>query len=390
MLLNMGNIDQVLTRAVAEILPDRQSLTRLMQQRRIKIYLGIDPSNPQIHLGNAVALRKLRQFQDLGHKVTLLIGDFTGMIGDPADKSATRKKLTREEVLKNARTYKDQASKIINFDGPNKAEIKFNSQWLSKLSSYDWIELISSFTSAQLEERDMFVTRKKEGKPVFMHEMIYPILQGYDSVAMDVDLEIGGTDQTFNMLTGRHLMKVLKNKEKFILTVPLLIGTDGQKMGKTTGNFIAITASPDEMFGKVMSIKDDLIKHYFELTTDLDLETIDLSKPMDAKKRLAFEIVKIYHGQKEAERARSEFEKVFQKGQKPEGAQEVKVGRLKWKVSDFLVKNKLANSRSTAKRLLDQGAIEIDGQTVKEPEIVFRNGQIVRIGKKKFVRIRLE
>src|SRR3989344_4783021 len=189
------SIEEVLTRGISQILPSKTELAKLMAKRKITLYLGIDPSNPQIHLGNAVALRKLRQFQDLGHKVILLIGDFTGMIGDPTDKSAARKKLTKEEVEQNAKTYKEQAAKILRFEDPSAAEIKFNSQWLDKLSSREWSELISNFTEQQLDERDMYVARKKEGKPVFMHELVYPIMQGYDSVAMDVDLEVGGTDQ---------------------------------------------------------------------------------------------------------------------------------------------------------------------------------------------------
>lgn len=382
-------IDQVLTRGVAQILPSKEGLANLIAKRKIKLYLGIDPSNPQIHLGNAVALRKLRQFQDLGHKVILLIGDFTGMIGDPTDKSAARQKLTREEIAENAKTYKDQASKILSFSEPNAAEIKFNSQWLGKLSSYDWIELISNFTEQQLDERDMYITRKKEGKAVFMHELVYPIMQGYDSVAMDVDLEVGGTDQTFNMLAGRHLMKTLKNKEKFVLTVPLLIGTDGQKMGKTTGNFIPITDAPGDMFGKIMSIRDDLVSQYLELTTDVDPKSVDLSKPMIVKKQLAREVVKIYYGEEAAKKAQVEFEKVFQKGQAPEDLREIKLVKPRWKVVDFLIENKLVSSKSVAKRLLEQGALEADGKVIKDALIELNEGQIIRIGKKKFIKIKL-
>ena len=358
-----------------------------MAGRKITLYLGIDPSNPQIHLGNAVALRKLRQFQDLGHKVILLIGDFTGMIGDPTNKSATRPKLTHKQVLANAKTYKKQASKILRFNGQNAAQIKFNSQWLSKLSPRDWIELASLVTVQQLEERDMFIARKKQGRAIYLHEFLYPLMQGYDSVALDVNLEVGGTDQLFNMLVGRQLMKALKNKEKYILTVPLLMGTDGQKMGKTTGNFIAITASPTEMFGKIMSIRDDLIDQYFELTTNTEPGSIDLSKPMEAKKRLAYEIVKIYHGQESAQKASEEFENVFQKGEGSKSIPTIEVKEPNIVLADFLTENNLAASKSEAKRLISQGAIEIDGQTAAESEIQLENNQIMRIGKKKFVRV---
>lgn len=381
------SIDEVLTRSVDKILPDRDALAKLMQKRKIKVYFGIDPSNPQIHLGNAVALRKLAQFQELGHKVILLIGDFTGMIGDPTDKSTARKKLTKKEVEENAKTYKQQASMILKFDGPNAAEIKFNSAWLGKLSSYEIIELISNLTSAQLEERDMFVTRKKEGKPVFMHEMVYPILQGYDAVAMNVDLEIGGTDQTFNMLVGRHLMKTLKNKEKFVLTVPLLLSTDGQKMGKSTGNFIPIDDKPAGTFGKIMSIRDDLLSQYFELCTDIDSKSVDLPKPMDTKKQLAHEIVKIYHGAQEAKKAQDEFERVFQKGETPEEILKIKVNE-DITIVDFV--STQVGSKSEAKRLIDQGAIEVDSISVKDAQSKLKNNSTVRIGKKKFVRIIVE
>ena len=379
----MDKVDELLSRGVKEVLPDKDALAKLMQKRKIKVYLGIDPSNPQIHLGNAVALRKLAQFQQLGHKVILLIGDFTGMIGDPTDKSATRKKLTKEEVEQNAKTYKEQAAKILRFDGPSATEIKFNSQWLDKLSSRDWIELISNFTEQQLDERDMYVARKKEGKPVFMHELVYPIMQGYDSVAMDVDLEVGGTDQTFNMLVGRHLMKTLKNKEKFVLTVPLLIGADGQKMGKSTGNFIPIDDKPADMFGKIMSIRDDLLQQYFELGTDVDPKSVDLSKPMAAKKKLAYEIVKIYHGEKAAKAAQQEFESVHQKGSAPENLNI----SVKENISLIEAVSTLVSSKSQAKRLIDQGAVEIDGQVVREGKIKTKKGQVLKVGKKTYAKV---
>lgn len=383
----MDKVDEVLTRAVSQILPTKEGLAKLMEKEKITLYLGIDPSNSQIHLGNAVPLRKLRQFQDLGHKVILLIGDFTGMIGDPTDKSATRPKLTRQQVLENAKTYKEQAAKILNFDGKNPAEVKFNSEWLAKLNFEDIIEISSNLTLQQIEERDMFVKRKQEGKPIHLHEFWYPLMQGYDSVAMDVDLEVGGTDQTFNMLVGRQLMKALKNKEKFVLTVPLLLGTDGNKMGKSTGNYIAIDETPTQMYGKVMSINDDLIKQYFDLTTDIDPESVDLTKPMEAKKQLALEIVRIYHGKDEAKKAEEDFQNTFQKGEMPDSIPTIKIKEPSIELADFLVENNLAPSKSEAKRLIKEGAVEIDGQTVAESEIKLENNQVIRVGKKKFVRI---
>lgn len=389
MLVDM-TISEVLTKNVVQILPGKDALAKLMEKKKITLYLGIDPSNPQIHLGNAVALRKLRQFQDLGHKVILLIGDFTGMIGDPTDKSAARKKITKDEVSKNAKTYKQQASIILDFEGENAAQIKFNSEWLGKLSSYEWIELLSNFTEQQLDERDMYQARKKAGKAVYMHELVYPIMQGYDSVTLDVDLEVGGTDQTFNMLAGRHLTKTLKGKEKFVLTVPLLLGTDGQKMGKSTGNFMPITDAPNEMFGKIMSIRDDMLEKYFELATDINPNSVNLSKPMNAKKRLAFEIVKIYHGEEKAKKAQSEFEKTFQQGIAPGSIPTIKIKNPDIELVDFLVENNLTQSKSEAKRLITQKAIELDGQTVENDKIKLGHNRVMRIGKKKFVRIVIE
>ena len=385
----MNNIDKVLTRGVETILPSKEDLAKLMTRKKITLYLGIDPSNPQIHLGNACALRKLRQFQELGHHVILLIGDFTGMIGDPTDKTSTRKKLTRKQILENAKTYKEQAAKILNFDDPNPAEIKFNSQWLGKLSSQDWIELASLFTAQQLEERDMFIRRKKEGKPIYLHEFLYPVMQGYDSVAMNIDLEVGGTDQTFNMLVGRQLMKTFKNKEKFVLTVSLLTGTDGQKMGKTRGNFIAITEPPSEMFGKIMSLKDELIKQYFELATDINLKSIDFKKnPMELKKQLAFEIVKIYHSQEAAQKAQSQFEYItHQKGTTPASIPTVTI-QPGTTIQDFLIGKGYTTSMSGAKEMITSGAIDINNVPVTDRKTILGNDQVVKIGKKKIVRVR--
>ena len=378
--------ENLLRRNVVSIYPNKEELERKISQEKIKLYLGIDPSNSLIHLGNAVALRKLAEFQELGHKVILVIGDFTGMIGDPTDKSVGRTKLSREEVSKNAKTYKNQVAKILKFDGSNAASFKFNSDWLAKLSLADVIELSSLLTVSQLEERDMFVQRKKEGNPIYLHEFLYPLLQGYDSVALDVDLEVGGTDQTFNMLVGRQLAKSLKNKEKYVLTTPLLLGTDGQKMGKTTGNFIAINDSPEKMFGKIMSLKDDLIKHYFELATNADLDSIDFkSKQMDLKKQLAYLIVEEYYGQEEAKKTKKEFENVFQRGKIPQSIIELPLisGAT---LTQFLISNNIVSSRSAVTRLADDGAIEIDGKVVKNSKSILRDQQVLKIGKKKFVK----
>lgn len=398
-----------MARNILDILPSKKEFEERLQKGPIKIYLGIDPSSSEIHLGHAVALWKLREFQEAGHKIILLIGDFTGMIGDPSEKEATRKKLTKEEVLENAKTYKEQVSKIIRFEGDNPAELsstsynpaemKFNSEWLGKLSAADLLELASHLTHQQLIERDMFQQRIKEGKELRIHELLYPILQGYDSVAMEIDAEIGGSDQTFNMLVGRTLLGRIKSKEKFVVSVPLLEGLDGRKMSKSYGNFIGITDDPSDMFGKVMSLKDELIVRYFELTTQLSMEEIQSIKeglqskelhPMEAKKQLAWEIVKLYHGEEEANKARQSFEEVFQKGTAPE---EVPVYETKEDSIDLttaLVEKGLAKSKSEARRLVDQGAVELDGSKVTSSQLslVGKDRVDLRVGKHRFLQIK--
>lgn len=388
----------MLDRNIAEVLPSKKSFEERLQKGPVKIYLGIDPSGSQIHLGHAVVLWKLKEFQDGGHKVILLIGDFTGMIGDPTDKSAARKKLTEKEVQENAKTYKEQVSKILNFEGENPAEIKFNSQWLAKLSFADILELASNFTAQQILERDFFQARLKENKPIHLHEFMYPLMQGYDSVAMEVDAEIGGTDQTFNMLVGRTLLEKLKGREKFVVTVPLLEGLDGRKMSKSYENFIAITDTPGDMFGKVMSLQDDLIVRYFGLITHLDEQEIQSIEqglqsnklhPMEAKKRLAWETVKLYHGEEAANKARDNFEEVFQKGSAPKEARTYTAKADRINIVETLVESGIIKSKSDARRLFDQGAIEINGEKAKNMEIdVPESGLALRIGKHRFLRIK--
>lgn len=388
----------ILDRNIAEVLPSRKAFEERLKKGPVKIYLGIDPTSPEIHLGHAVVLWKLREFQDEGHKVILLIGDFTGMIGDPSGRDAARKKLTKEEVLENAKTYKEQVAKILNFERQNGAEIKFNSEWLIKLGFADILALTSNFTAQQILERDFFQVRLKENKPIYLHEFMYPLMQGYDSVAMEVDAEIGGTDQTFNMLVGRTLLEKLKSREKFVVTVPLLEGLDGRKMSKSFGNFIGIADTPGDMFGKVMSLKDDLITRYFELATKLSDEEIQSIKeglqvnklhPMDAKKKLAQEIVKLYHGEDEANKARQSFEEVFQKGATPGEVPVYEVKRDDVDLAGVLVETGLVKSRSDAKRLIEQGGVEADGQKLTSMEINLENKSLInlKIGKHRFLQI---
>jgi tyrosyl-tRNA synthetase len=376
-------IDEVLTRGVADILPSKKELADLMRQRKITLYQGFDPTGPSLHLGHFIGIRKLAQFQNLGHKVIFLVGDFTAMIGDPTDKTAARKKLSRKKVLKNLKDYKAQAEKALKFTGPNAAEIKFNSEWLSKLNFEDILELSSHFTVQQMLERDMFQERLKKQKPIYLHELMYPLTQAYDCVVMDVDLEIGGNDQLFNMLAGRTLRKTLKKKEKFVLTTKLLEDPTGKKMGKTEGNVINLNEAAGNMFGKIMAFPDNLIKPGIELLTDLSLESIDDKNPMKAKKQLAFEIVKQIHGESKAKAAQEEFEKTFQK-RTPKYQEEIPLQE------SFAKTVALASgaSISQAKRWIQQGAVDVNKKTIKDLSFKLQGGEKLKIGKKRFVRVK--
>jgi len=327
-----------------------------------------------------------------------LIGDFTAMIGDPTDKKAARVKLTSAQVKENMKGYKKQLSKIIDFEGPNKAEIMYNSKWLSKMDFSDVIELASNFTVQQMIVRDMFQKRLEEKKPIYVHEFFYPLMQAYDSVAMDVDGEIGGNDQTFNMLAGRDLMMALKNKEKFVLTSRLLVDPEGKKMGKTEGNMIRLDDSSDEMFGKIMSQPDSLIIPYFELATDITDKGIKMFKdalekgenPRNIKFKLAQEIVKTFHSDEESIRAGERFNKIFQEKEKPQDIEEIKVSQKMFGIVDLLCELKLASSKGEARRLVEQGGVKIDDSKITDREAIIgiRDGMIIQVGKRKFVKIK--
>lgn len=383
----MISIDEVLTRGVAEIFPSKKALQELMEKKKITVYLGIDPSRPALHIGTGLVLKKLKHFQDLGHKIILLVGDFTAMMGDPSDKTTARPKLSRKQVIENAKFYKKQAEIFIKFEGKNPAKLLFNSEWLNKLSFEDGLNLMSHFTIQQLLEREMFQKRLKEAKPLFAHEIVYPIMQAYDSVSMDVDLEIGGTDQTFNMLTGRILMKTLKGKEKFVLTHKLLSGTDGEKMSKSLDNYIPMLATSQDMYAKLMALHDKMIPEYLELATDFSLEDINKmlnsikngENPMLIKKKIAFDITRQYHGQQKAEEAEREFEKTFQK-QKP--AYKLKIP-LKESLAATIAPFTAGRSISAAKRIINQGGVDLNGQRAKITTKV-KIGDQIKIGKKVF------
>jgi len=385
-------IDKVLSRGVENIYPSKEELEKVLKSdKKIKLYCGYDATAPSLHIGHAITLRKLRQFQDLGHEVIFLLGDFTSMIGDPTDKTAARKKMTREEVLKNMAGYKEQASKIIDFEGKGKAPVKvlYNSEWNDKLSFIDLINIASNFTAQQTLARDMFKKRLEEGKDLYLHEFLYPLTQAYDSVAMDVDLEVGGNDQMFNMLAGRTLMKKMKDKDKFVLTTKLLVDSSGKKMGKTEGNVVNLDEEPGEMFGQIMSWSDGLILPGFELLTDIEIKKID--NPRDAKVKLAREIVSIHHSQEEAEQAEKEFEKVFKDKDKPTEIPEFKTDKKRYQILDLLVETKMAPSKGEAKRLVEQGGVKIDDKKITDwQEIIdVRGSVIIQVGKRNFIKTKV-
>ncbi len=393
----MDKINEVLNRGVEKIYPSREALEKVLRSgKKIRLYQGFDPSMPNLHLGNLVGIMKLKQFQALGHEVIFLVGDFTGMIGDPTDKMATRKQLTHAQVMANCKNWKQQAGRILNFTGKNPAKFLFNSQWLAKLSFSDLVKLASNLTYQQTIKREMFKNRLKDNKDIYLHEFFYPLMQGYDSVYMDVDLEIGGSDQMFNMLVVRDLMHKLKRKEKFVLCTKLLVDFKGEKVGKTTGNALFLNASPEEMFGGIMSFPDEVISLAFELLTFVPMIEIqralkNLENPMVFKKQLAFEIVKLQLGATKAQKAQEEFEHVFQKKQLP--IDHILIYDIKEKtisLVDLLTKSRLALSRSEAKRLIEQGGVDIDGKEIrdKQYEIKITDGMIIRVGKRKFIKIR--
>ncbi|MFH1766719.1 MAG: tyrosine--tRNA ligase [Patescibacteria group bacterium] len=395
---DMEKIDNLLTRGVENIYPNREAFEeRLKTGKKIRLYLGVDPTAPQLHIGHAIGLRKLREFQDLGHEVILLIGSFTAMIGDPTDKMAARVQLTQKEVLKNAADYKKQASKILRFSGSNAAKIMFNHKWLAKMSFEDVIDLASHFTVQQMAERDMFERRIKDGKPVYLHEFLYPLMQGYDSVAMDVDAEVGGSDQTFNMLAGRTLMKSMQQKEKFVLTTKLLTNDEGKKMSKTEGGLINLNDAPEEMYGKLMAMNDSMIMPYFEIATNVSLEDVEGIKiqltngvnPRDLKARLAATVVAMYYDEAAAIKAGENFEAIFQQGAMPDKMPEHRVAE-EASIVDVLVFVGLASSKSEARRQIEQGAVKVDGVRVDSIDTKIQGsveGLILQKGKRHFVRL---
>jgi tyrosyl-tRNA synthetase len=389
---------ELIKRGTKEILLEQDLAERLREHRSLRIKAGFDPTAPDLHLGHTVLINKLRQFQDLGHEVMFLIGDFTGMIGDPTGKSVTRKPLSRDDVIENARTYEEQIFKILD---PEKTLIMFNSSWLSALQPAELIQLAAKHTVARMLERDDFSKRYASGQPIAIHEFLYPLLQGYDSVAMRADVELGGTDQKFNLLVGRELQKQYGQTPQVVVTVPILEGLDGvQKMSKSLGNYIGIRDEPGEMFGKLMSISDDLMWRYLELLSFRPSheiarwreEVADGLNPRDVKFRLAGEIVARFHGGAQAEAAHQGFIEQFRQGKLPEDIPELRVaaeGALS--LSKLLKEAGLTASTSDALRMIQQGAVRIDGERVTDAGLSLPLGSehVYQVGKRRFARVKI-
>lgn len=390
-----ATIDQVLSRGVENIYPTKEALKKvLMSGQRLRIYLGVDPNGAHLHLGHLIPIMKLSALRDLGHEVIFLFGSFTAMIGDP-DKKETRRQLTYKQVMENVNSFKKQLGKFLQLGGSNRVKLKYNHTWLGRMGFKAVLELTSKMTVQQMLERDLFDRRIKEGNAVYIHEFLYPLMQGYDSVAMRVDMEIGGNDQTFNMLVGRHLSREYLNKEKFVLTTKLLVDPTGKKMGKSEGNMVTLSDSAQDIFGKVMSWNDGMIIDGFELCTKISNEEIGKHKnhlgsganPRDAKLDLAYEVTKLIKGEKEAELARESFIGTFSKGDIPTDIPSFKFEKSKT-VLEAVVEIAPELSKSDIRRLLDAGGVSIleTGEKVKDPNSQIESGTY-KIGKKKFVKV---
>lgn len=353
-----------LTAHTEQVIPPEALREKLQAKKRLVVKLGLDPTAPDIHLGHTVVLRKLRQFQDLGHTVVLIVGDFTAKIGDPSGRSQTRPVLTDEQIKANAKTYKKQAGKILKTNRQS-FQIRYNSLWLSKLKMEDVLRLTSAVTMAQLLERDDFQQRIRAERPLGLHELLYPVLQGYDSVAIGADVELGGTDQTFNMLTGRQMQQHYGKEQQVVITMPLIPGLDGtQKMSKSLGNSIGITDEPNDLYGKVMSVPDAPLGQYATLCTDLDWNDLKALKPMDTKKRLAYRIVELYHGNRKAKQAQKAFEERFQeRSLYIHDAPKLPVTGEPL-LLNFLVEQKILSSKSEARRKMREGAVQLHGEKI--------------------------
>jgi tyrosyl-tRNA synthetase len=382
---------EIIKRGAVEVLPEDELIAKLKRGRPLRVKAGFDPTAPDLHLGHTVLIQKMKQFQELGHEVIFLIGDFTGMIGDPTGKSETRKQLTRAEVAKNADTYKEQIFKILD---PSKTIIEFNHRWMEKMDAVAMVELTAKYTVARMLEREDFKQRYQKQQSISIHEFLYPLIQGYDSVVLKADVELGGTDQRFNLLMGRELQREFGQEAQVVLTMPLLEGLDGvQKMSKSLGNYIAIADPANDMFGKLMSVSDDLMWRYYELLSDWQISAIQTLRsqvdsgtlhPMDAKKSLAAELVTRFHGSAAAEAAREYFETRFQKKATPSDIrQQFSAPEPIWICRLMVEVLKFAKSTSEARRLIGQGAVKVDGRVIHDVNFQFlaSNHEIIEVGK---------
>lgn len=400
---------EIIKKHTVDVVPENELLEKiyrsLEEKKPLRVKLGVDPTAPDMHLGHAVVLRKLKDFQDLGHQVILLIGDYTGLVGDPSGRKTARPVLTEEEIKANAKTYTDQAFKILNAE---KTIIDYNSRWFKKMTFMNVLNICGKFTVARLLERDDFSERIKSELPIFLHEMLYPVMQAYDSVALEADVELGGTDQKFNLLAGRDLQPVFGQEPQVIITMPLLEGTDGvQKMSKSYGNYIGLTDVPEDMFGKVMSLPDKMITRYYDLTLFRDsteLEEIARAlasgklHPAEVKRDLAEEIVALYWGREKAKTARQEFDRVFKEKQLPSKVKDFELsadifneeGNV-W-IVQVLRKSGLASSNSEARRLIEQGGVKLDGGLIKSHDYrwIPLDGQVLQVGKRKFIKLKVK
>jgi tyrosyl-tRNA synthetase len=393
---------KLLTRGTVEIFTEQELADKLTEAaktgRQLQIKLGLDPTSPDIHLGHTVVLRKMRQFQDLGHKAVLIIGDYTARIGDPSGQDSTRPILSTKQIEKNAKTYFEQAGKILD-TSEDKLEIRHNSEWLSDLGLTDVIMLTSVMTVARMLERDTFELRYKKGDPIGVHEFLYPLMQGYDSVMVKSDVELGGTDQTFNNLVGRDIQRAHRQTPQVVITTPILVGLDGkEKMSKSKGNYIGITDEPADMFGKIMSISDEMMENYFTLLTNLPTEKIaeltdpNKTHPKEAKVLLGKTIVSEFYNETTAQLAAAEFDKVFAQGQLPDDIPQVEISAEPIAASKLLVHCKLLKSTSEAKRMIKvQSAVSINGNKIDDPnaEITPTDGMIIQVGKRKFAKLKV-
>ncbi len=385
-------MDNIFGRRVAKVLPGEANLKELLKKKRIRLYQGFDPTAPKLHLGHAIGLKKLMDFARAGHETIFLFGTGTVLAGDPSLRNEARTLITPEQVEENIKDWKRQASLVVDFD---KVHVKKNGDWLTKLSLEDIIRIGSNISAIQLFKRESFTRRLSRGDTVWFHETMYPLLQGYDSVVMDVDLEIGGTDQEFNMLMGRELQAKMNHREKFVLETPMIMGTDGQPMSKSTGNCIWLDDSPEEKFGKLMALNDELIIDYLRHASDMPLNEVgDFAKklvsganPRDIKLVMAHQIVKELHGSEAAQRAEDRWVAQFSRGELPTNMAEFNLGKDTIDTIDLLVMSKLASSKTEARRLLDEGAVKVNGDKVAQGELILKNHDVLQAGKRHFVKI---